>query len=64
MMKVCLLTEGGKNIGLGHIAGCILVYQAFEEAGIGPQLIVSGDEVVHELLKDKNCQKEKITNLQ
>ncbi len=55
-MKVCVLTEGGKNIGFGHITRCISVYQAFEEVGIRPELIVNGDETVLGFLKDKNCK--------
>lgn len=55
-MKVCILTEGGKNIGFGHITRCISVYQAFEEVGIRPELIVNGDETVLGFLKDKNCK--------
>lgn len=53
-MKVCILTEGGKNIGLGHITRCVSICQAFEEVGIQSQLIVNGDEAAQGLLKDKN----------
>jgi UDP-2,4-diacetamido-2,4,6-trideoxy-beta-L-altropyranose hydrolase len=55
-MKIFIITEGGKNIGLGHIMRCISIYQAFEEAEIQSQLIVNGDETVEEQLKDKNCE--------
>jgi spore coat polysaccharide biosynthesis predicted glycosyltransferase SpsG len=55
-MNVFIVTEGGKNIGLGHIARCISIYQAFEEVGIQSQLIVNGDETVEKQLKDKNCK--------
>jgi len=55
-MKVFILTEGGKDIGLGHITRCTSIYQAFEEIGMTSQLIVNGDETVQELLKDKNCK--------
>lgn len=55
-MKVFILTEGGKDIGLGHITRCTSIYQAFEEVDIQPQLIVNGDETVQGLLKDKNCK--------
>ena len=53
-MKVCIATEGGKNVGLGHITRCISIHQAFEEVGIRPALIVNGDEAIQDLLKDKN----------
>jgi spore coat polysaccharide biosynthesis predicted glycosyltransferase SpsG len=55
-MKVCILTEGGKNIGFGHITRCTSIYQAFEEIGISPEFIVNGDENVRGLLQDKNSK--------
>jgi len=53
-MKVCILTEGGRNIGFGHITRCVSIYQAFEERGILPLLIINGDETVKDLLQNKN----------
>ena len=44
-MKVLILTEGGINIGFGHLTRCFSLYQAFEERGISPQLIVSGQGI-------------------
>lgn len=55
-MNVFILTEGGRNTGLGHITRCTSIYQAFEEVGIRPELIVNGDETVHDFVKDKNCK--------
>jgi len=55
-MKVLIITEGGKNIGFGHLTRCISLYRAFEERGILPEFIVNGDESVEDLLKDRNCQ--------
>jgi UDP-2,4-diacetamido-2,4,6-trideoxy-beta-L-altropyranose hydrolase len=55
-MNVFILTEGGENIGLGHITRCTSIYQAFEKAGIESQLIVNGDQTVRDLLRDKNCK--------
>ena len=52
-MKVTILTEGGRDIGYGHITRCTSVYQAFEERGIKSQLIVNGDETIEDLLKGK-----------
>lgn len=49
-MKVLIFTEGGKNIGFGHITRCTALYQAFEEKGILPEFIVNGDESVFGLL--------------
>jgi len=54
VLKVFILTEGGKNIGFGHITRCTALYQAFEEKGIIPKFIVNGDESVLDLLKDLN----------
>ena len=53
-MQVTILTEGGKDIGYGHITRCTSIYQAFEEIGIQSQLIVNGDETIEYLLKGKN----------
>ena len=55
-MKVCILTEAGKNIGFGHITRCTSIYQAFEKLGIESQLIVNGDENVQYLLRDTTCE--------
>ena len=55
-MNVCILTEGGKNIGFGHITRCTSIYQVFENFAIKPQLIVNGDETVHDFVKDENCR--------
>jgi len=53
-VKVTILTEGGRDIGYGHITRCTSICQAFEEIGIQPQLIVNGDETIEDLLKGKN----------
>ncbi len=53
-IKVLILTEGGQNIGFGHITRCTAIYQAFEEKGIIPTMVVNCDEVVKDLLKDIN----------
>ena len=55
-MKVIILTEGGKNIGFGHITRCSALYQAFEEKGIIPEFIVNGDDSILDLLSDKRHQ--------
>lgn len=56
-MKVYILTEGGKNIGFGHITRCTSLYQAFEENKIEPEFIVLGDNSVENLLNDKRHQR-------
>ena len=55
-MKVFILTEGGENIGFGHITRCTSLYQVFEEKGITPEFIVNGDDSVLDLLSDKKHQ--------
>ena len=52
-MKVFILTEGGKNIGFGHLTRCLSLCQAFEDKGILPEFIVNGDDSVKELLKSR-----------
>jgi len=48
-----MITEGGNNIGFGHLTRCISLYQAFEKRGILPEFIVNGDETVGCMLKNK-----------
>ncbi|MFZ0035311.1 MAG: glycosyltransferase [Sedimentisphaerales bacterium] len=55
-MRVCILTEAGERIGFGHITRCTSIYQAFEEIEVRPELIVNGDETVHDFVKGKNCK--------
>ena len=52
-MKVFILTEGGKNIGFGHIARCLALYQCFEKKNIPTEFLISGDSLVHNILKEK-----------
>lgn len=49
-MKVIILTEAGKNIGLGHLARCIALYQAFESKGADLKILVNSDESIKNLL--------------
>lgn len=53
-MKVFILTEGGKNIGFGHITRCRGLYDALKEIGITPLLVVNGDETCKHLLRNTN----------
>jgi spore coat polysaccharide biosynthesis predicted glycosyltransferase SpsG len=55
-MKVSILTEAGKNIGFGHLTRCIALYQAFEQNGNNPELIVNGDESILDFIKNKRYQ--------
>ncbi|HIE58998.1 MAG TPA: UDP-2,4-diacetamido-2,4,6-trideoxy-beta-L-altropyranose hydrolase, partial [Hydrogenothermaceae bacterium] len=51
-IKVYILTEGSSNIGFGHITRCLSLYQAFEEKGIKPKLIINGDDSIIDLIKN------------
>lgn len=55
-MRVVILTEGGQNIGFGHLTRCISLCQAFEERSIIPGFIVNGDDSINGLLKGKKCK--------
>lgn len=51
-MKIFILTEGSKDIGLGHITRCMSIYQAFERYDFEPIFIVNGNESVASGLGD------------
>ena len=53
-MNVIILTEGGKDIGFGHVARCSSIYQAFEQFNIVPRFIINGDDSVKSILPDFN----------
>lgn len=53
-INVTILTEGGKNVGFGHITRCTAICEAFEEIGIKPLWVINGDKSVKSLLFDKN----------
>lgn len=52
-MKILILTEGGKNIGFGHLSRCIAVShvarEEFKKAEI--DLVISGDDSAREFIK-------------
>jgi len=53
-MRVYILTEGGKNIGFGHIARCSALYDAFLEDNIEPLFIINGDSSVSKILRGRD----------
>ncbi|MBL7068269.1 MAG: UDP-2,4-diacetamido-2,4,6-trideoxy-beta-L-altropyranose hydrolase [Candidatus Omnitrophica bacterium] len=55
-MKVCILTEGGRDIGFGHITRCLSLCQAFEANKISARFIINGDEAVKDLLKGRDVE--------
>ena len=51
-IRALILTEGGDKIGYGHITRCLSLYQALEEEGIKPYMLIRGDESVTDLLSN------------
>ena len=49
MSKVLIFTEGGEDIGFGHITRCLSLCQAFESAGVKAQMVVKGKRLPVEL---------------
>ncbi|UCD55375.1 MAG: UDP-2,4-diacetamido-2,4,6-trideoxy-beta-L-altropyranose hydrolase [Candidatus Omnitrophota bacterium] len=54
--RALILTEGGKDIGLGHITRCISLCQALDERNIVPELIINGKGIVSDLLRNWRFQ--------
>lgn len=52
-IAIVFLTEGGSEMGFGHIARCISLYDAFCCKDITPEFIIQGDDTVEYLLSDK-----------
>ena len=53
-MKVKIFTEGGGEIGLGHIGRCCSLYDELNERGISAEFIIFGDINGLSILQDKN----------
>ena len=51
-MQVYILTEGGKDYGLGHVARCSSIYQAFNHFNVFPKFIVNGDDSVKSIISN------------
>lgn len=54
-MKIKFFTEGGKNIGIGHLTRCLSLCQAFEEKGGECLFVVKGGDEVKQIL-DKSLK--------
>ncbi|OIJ10409.1 UDP-2,4-diacetamido-2,4,6-trideoxy-beta-L-altropyranose hydrolase [Anaerobacillus alkalilacustris] len=52
-MKVIILTEGGRQKGLGHISRCSSLYDELEARGIEVDFIIYGDTNDIEIIKNK-----------
>ncbi|MDD5680703.1 MAG: glycosyltransferase [Candidatus Omnitrophica bacterium] len=55
-MKIIILSEGGSNIGFGHMARCSSLYDCFERRGIKPNFIINTDTGNDELLRGRNYE--------
>lgn len=55
-MKIIILTEGGEEIGFGHVTRCISLSQAFAARKHSTRFIVAGDASVAEVLKTNHCE--------
>lgn len=53
-MKILFLTEGGGNIGFGHITRCIALCEAFKEKHINSEILVNGENGISGLIKHIN----------
>lgn len=52
-MKIYIITEGFKSTGYGHVTRCLSIYQAFEENGYNPVMIINGDNNAKEILQQQ-----------
>ena len=52
-MRISIFTEGGTGRGLGHIARCEAIAQAFEEKGIKSNSFIAADETIKEFLANR-----------
>ncbi|MGC8924395.1 MAG: PseG/SpsG family protein [Calditerrivibrio sp.] len=55
-MKIYIITEGGSDIGFGHLTRMYAVYQGFKVRGITPKFIVNGDDFVEDIIKEAECE--------
>lgn len=55
-MKILFLTEGGKNIGFGHIIRCTAFSDVFKLKGINSHFIINGDKTIFDIAKKLNYE--------
>lgn len=53
-MRAIIFTEGGQNIGYGHVTRCCSLYDEFKKQNISVKLFINGDIEDQEILSDKN----------
>lgn len=52
--RAYIFTEGGRNIGYGHITRCSSLYEALKAKGVKPRFIIKGNNVSRAALKGKD----------
>ncbi len=52
--RIYIVTEGGRDVGFGHIARCIALYDAFLLRDQEPLFIIKGDESVEKILEGRD----------
>ncbi|GAA0318730.1 hypothetical protein GCM10008967_06630 [Bacillus carboniphilus] len=52
-MRVLILTEGGSQIGLGHISRCSSLYDEIEGRGITVEFLIYGDISEYEIIRNR-----------
>ncbi|NSL51793.1 UDP-2,4-diacetamido-2,4,6-trideoxy-beta-L-altropyranose hydrolase [Calidifontibacillus erzurumensis] len=52
-MRALIFTEGGSQIGLGHISRCSSLYDELQQRGIEVEFIINGDMDQFEIIQDK-----------
>ncbi|MEJ5227564.1 UDP-2,4-diacetamido-2,4,6-trideoxy-beta-L-altropyranose hydrolase [Thermodesulfovibrio sp.] len=55
-MKVKFFTEGGENIGIGHITRCLSLCQAFEEINGQCQFVIRGNKELCKILENREIK--------
>lgn len=55
-MQVFILTEGGKNIGFGHVARCSSICEALNHWNVSYKLIINGDDSVKSIMSNINFE--------
>jgi len=52
-MKLIVFTDGGRNIGFGHLSRCIAIAEAFKVNEIDAEFYINGDNSVEVFLQNK-----------
>jgi len=53
-MKVAIITEGGKNIGFGHLTRCLSLYEEFKRKKVSVSFVVNEDVTLKDRLRGKS----------